>query len=60
MESPEDKEDLVRLDDKYGREGTGYEGKEFLVIKQKTIYGFPILVKEMKFDCMVVFFDMRN
>ena len=59
VESPEDKEDLVRLDDKYGR-GTGYEGKEFFRKKEKTIYGFPILVKEMKFDCMVVFFDMRN
>ena len=60
VESPEDKEDLVRLDDKYGREELDTRGKNFLVIKQKTIYGFPILVKEMKFDCMVVFFDMRN
>lgn len=29
VEAPEDKEDLVRLDDNYGRERKGYEGKEF-------------------------------
>ena len=28
VEAPEDKEDLVRLDDEYGREEKGYEGKE--------------------------------
>ena len=29
VESPEDKEDLIRLDDDYGREKQGYEGREF-------------------------------
>ena len=29
VESPEDKEDLIRLDDNYGREEQGYEGREF-------------------------------
>lgn len=28
IETPEDKHDLVRLEDSYGREGAGYEGKE--------------------------------
>lgn len=29
METPNDKKDLIRLHDKYGRNGIGYEGKEF-------------------------------
>ena len=29
VESPEDKEDLIRLDDNYGREEQGYEGESF-------------------------------
>ncbi len=41
VESPEDKEDLVRLDDKYGREGTGYEGKEFFSRKTNRHFWLP-------------------
>lgn len=41
VESPEDKEDLVRLDDKYGREGTGYEGKEFFSDKTEDHIWLP-------------------
>lgn len=35
IETPEDKHDLVRLEDNYGREGYGYEGKEHEVQKTK-------------------------
>ncbi len=41
VESPEDKEDLVRLDDKYGREDTGYEGKEFFSDKTEEHFWLP-------------------
>jgi hypothetical protein len=41
VESPEDKEDLIRLDDKYGREGTGYEGKEFFSNKTEKHFWLP-------------------
>ena len=35
VEAPEDKEDLIRLDDNYGREKEGYEGKEHFEKKTK-------------------------
>ena len=41
MESPEDKEDLVRLDDKYGREGAECEGKEFFSDKTEDHIWLP-------------------
>ena len=34
IETPEDKHDLVRLDDAYGRQGKSYEGKEFEFAKE--------------------------
>lgn len=36
IETPEDKHDLVRLDDAYGRAGTQYEGKNFHSEKDDT------------------------
>lgn len=36
IETPEDKHDLVRLDDAYGRAGTQYEGKNFHSEKDNT------------------------
>ena len=36
IETPEDKHDLVRLEDSYGREKTGYEGKAFESPKHET------------------------
>jgi len=36
IETPEDKRDLVRLEDQYGREGTQYEGRDFEIAKDPT------------------------
>jgi mannose-6-phosphate isomerase-like protein (cupin superfamily) len=41
IETPEDKHDLVRLEDSYGRESTGYEGVESFVPKQSDCFWIP-------------------
>ena len=41
IETPEDKRDLVRLEDKYGREGESYEGKSFEFKKDESCIWIP-------------------
>lgn len=41
IETPEDKHDLVRLEDSYGREGVGYEGCESFVPKRSDCFWIP-------------------
>jgi len=41
IETPEDKHDLVRLDDAYGRAGTEYEGKTFHTEKDQYCFWIP-------------------
>jgi len=41
IETPEDKHDLVRLDDSYGRAGTAYEGKEHHRPKSEREFWLP-------------------
>ena len=38
IETPVDKHDLVRLEDKYGREGTSYEDSTFEIPKKENYY----------------------
>ena len=41
VETPEDKDDLVRLEDAYGREKTAYEGKNFHTPRTKDCLMIP-------------------
>ena len=48
-ESPNNKQDLVRLEDKYGRKGTNYEGPESWEVNPNPLYLKHIFIKLGKF-----------
>ena len=52
VEAPEDKEDLVRLDDEYGREGKGYEGQESFYEKDKSHFWLKNPAQKPQTDLM--------
>jgi mannose-6-phosphate isomerase-like protein (cupin superfamily) len=56
IETPEDKHDLVRLEDAYGRAGTDYEGKSFHIPKDDSCFWIneaPTPVVQEINDCYI-------
>lgn len=63
IETPEDKHDLVRLEDAYGRAGTEYEGKSFHTPKDDSCFWIneaPAIEMQQINDCWVTHIQVTD